>query len=61
MSQRLAVSALALLRQNENTPITENILMLGLPAVTGLVMSGEWKNKKKLARQWRRRDREAKL
>lgn len=61
LSQRMAVSALSLLERNENTPITENILMLGLPAVTGLVLSGEWKNKKKLARQWRRRDREAEL
>ena len=61
LSQRMAVSALELLEKDDNTPITENILMLGLPAVTGLVLSGEWKNKKKLARQWRRRDREAKL
>ena len=43
----------------EHGGIAENILMLGLPAVSGLVLSGEWKNKKKLARQWRRREREA--
>ena len=61
LSQRMAVSALELLERSENTPITENILMLGLPAVTGLVLSGEWKNKQRLARQWRRRDREAEL
>ena len=61
LSQRMAVSAMELLEKDENTPILENILMLGLPAVTELVFSGEWKNKKKLARQWRRRDREAKL
>lgn len=58
LSQRMAVSALELLEKDNNTPITENILMLGLPAVTNLVFGGEWKNKKKLARQWRRRDRE---
>ena len=59
LSQRMAVSALELLEKDDNTPITKNILMLGLPAVSGLVLSGEWKNKKKLARQWRRREREA--
>jgi len=61
LSQRMAVSALGLLEKDGNTPITENILMLGLPAVTGLVLSGEWKNKKKLVRQWRRREREEDL
>ncbi|MBE6969620.1 MAG: hypothetical protein E7442_05825 [Ruminococcaceae bacterium] len=61
LSQRMAASALQLLERDENTPITENILMLGLPAVSGLVLSGEWKNKKKLARQWRRRDRRLEL
>lgn len=61
LSQHVAVSALELMERNGNTPITENILILGLPAVTGLVLSGEWKNKKRLARQWRRRDREAEL
>lgn len=61
ISQRMAVSAVELLERSENTEITENILMLGLPAVTGLVLSGEWKNKKKLARRWRRRGWEAEL
>lgn len=61
LSQHRAVSAHELLGRDENTAITENILMLGLPAVTGLVLSGEWKNKKKLARRWRRRGLEAEL
>lgn len=50
LSQRRAAAALSLLRENGFTPILENIITLGLPEMTELVLAGEWKNRKKLLR-----------
>ena len=51
LSQQSAVSAFNLLDENSFSPITENILTLGLPLMTELVLSGKWKNRKKLLRE----------
>lgn len=57
LSMNTAVAALNLLPQNAFTPITENILTLGLPTMTDLVLSGQWKNRKQLLREKSRESR----
>lgn len=51
LSQNSAIAALNLLDENKFTPITENILTLGLPLMTDLVLSGRWEKRKKLLRE----------
>ena len=51
LSQKRAKAAFDLLEENSFTPITDNILTLGLPLMTELVLSGKWKNRKKLLRE----------
>ncbi len=51
LSRDSAIAALNLLEENSFTPITENILSLGLPLMTEMVLSGQWKNRKKLLRE----------
>ncbi|MBD5133046.1 MAG: hypothetical protein HDT38_01025 [Clostridiales bacterium] len=46
-SLRLAGSAAGLLELGRWTPIVENILCLGLPAVQGAVLDGRWKEMRK--------------
>ena len=48
-SQNMIVSAFQLLSRGPWTDILENILYLGLPQVTELVLTGKWKNRKKLS------------
>lgn len=50
-SQNSALAAFNLLDENKFSPITENILTLGLPKMTDLVLTGQWKNRKKLLRE----------
>lgn len=54
-SVNLALSALPLLEETENTPILENILWGGLPLVQKLVLSGKWKQQKRLLRERQKR------
>ncbi|MCD8145763.1 MAG: DUF5685 family protein [Clostridiales bacterium] len=54
-SVNLALSALPLLEETENTPILENILWGGLPLVQRLVLSGKWKQQKRLLRERQKR------
>ena len=51
LSQNSALAAFNLLDENKFSPITENILTLGLPKMTDLVLTGQWKNRKKLLRE----------
>ena len=51
MSRNAALSAFNLLPENAFSPITENIIKLGLPKMTEMVLSGQWKNRKKLLRE----------
>ncbi|MCD7887830.1 MAG: DUF5685 family protein [Clostridiales bacterium] len=53
-SVNLALSALQLLEETENTPLLENILWGGLPLVQRLVLSGKWKQQKRLLREKQR-------
>lgn len=46
--------AFHLLPDNAFTPIVENILTLGLPQMTDMVLSGQWRNRKKLLREKQR-------
>ena len=47
LSQRSAAAALELRRNDAWQPILENIITMGLPAVTDLVFAGKWNKKKK--------------
>ena len=49
LSQRAASAALSLREEDEWQPILENIVTIGLPDVTSLVLSGRWRDRKKTA------------
>ncbi len=51
LSQNAAENAFYLLPANAFSPIIENIITLGLPQMTNMVLSGKWKNRKKLLRK----------
>jgi hypothetical protein len=50
-SAELALSAFQLLEETPNTPIVENILRGGMPLVQRLVLTGKWKQQKKLLQE----------
>lgn len=50
-SRNLALSAFYLLEEGAWTPILENILCLGMPMVEHLVLTGQWKQRKKIIQQ----------
>lgn len=50
LSQRSAATALSLRREDVWQPILENILSVGLPEVTELVLAGKWKGRRRRER-----------
>lgn len=58
LSQRRCAAAFELLPPGRYTEILENILTLGLPEMSTLVLSGQWRQRKKLLRENARRDLE---
>ena len=47
LSQRRAAAALSLRAPDVWQPILENIIMIGLPEVTQLVLAGRWNKKQR--------------
>lgn len=58
LSQRRAAAAFELLGPGRYAGILENILLLGLPEMATLVLSGEWRQRKKFSRAPRREELE---
>ena len=51
LSENILLSAYALLPEGTWSPIIQNILFEGLPAVSGLVMNGKWREIRKLQKE----------
>ena len=57
LSQRRAVAAWQLLPESADSALVENILTIGLPQMFGLVLGGQWKNRRELLRNFAGEDR----
>ncbi len=55
LSQRNMVTAFQLLPENDYSGILENTLTIGLPQMSRVVLSGDWKNRRKILREHVRR------
>ncbi len=57
LSQRSMAGALLLLPPGDYTAILENVVTVGLPQLTELVLTGQWKERKRLVREYSRKAR----